>query len=556
MAGFYNDVVVGTNVNLSGNGSTLGTILLDGQIIIGSTALNGGGTHCNINTLTAGAGISIINGSGTITIAANGSVLGETITGDTGGALSPTAGNWNILGQQAGTIAVMDTIGTAPSTLRAENRAWLTSLVVDPSSTVGLRGTFTTITLAMAAASSGQTIFVRPGTYTENFTWTAGVDICAFDCDALTPNVTIIGKVTATSAGARSMSGIRLQTNSDNCLAVTGSAATVITLKNCFINCTNNTGILNSSSDGGAIINIFSCNSDTTTTGIALFSMSGAGGIIIKSLLHRNTGGSTTANTCSGTSSGALTCIEGTLGLPLTLSSSASVLLINSILTTLTSSNTSTATLIQCSTGDIVIGAGTVITMSQCTLSSSTTNVISGSGTLIYSDLAFIGSGIGISASTQTSHYVQLGKYKAMGQPAFLATAGTQTDITGDGTTATLTFVTEIFDQDNNFDGTSTFTAPVTGNYLLSTEFILRGMSAASTGGNGNIVTSARSYTFGVQNYFATSELLTGENRLSIGTTTIANMTAGDTALVQLTVSNGTKTVDVIQGSFSGSLIC
>lgn len=65
----------------------------DGQLIIGSTA----GVPAAA-TLTAGTGITITNGSNSISIAANGSVIGQTITGDSGGALSPTAGNWNILG--------------------------------------------------------------------------------------------------------------------------------------------------------------------------------------------------------------------------------------------------------------------------------------------------------------------------------------------------------------------------------------------------------------------------------------------------------------------------
>jgi hypothetical protein len=63
----------------------------DGQLIIGSTA-----GSPSASTLTAGTGISITNASNSITIAVSGSTVGETITGDTGGALSPTAGNWNI----------------------------------------------------------------------------------------------------------------------------------------------------------------------------------------------------------------------------------------------------------------------------------------------------------------------------------------------------------------------------------------------------------------------------------------------------------------------------
>lgn len=67
--------------------------MTNGQLIIGST-----GATPVAASLSAGTGITITPGAGTITIAANGAVIGQTITGDSGGALSPTAGNWNILG--------------------------------------------------------------------------------------------------------------------------------------------------------------------------------------------------------------------------------------------------------------------------------------------------------------------------------------------------------------------------------------------------------------------------------------------------------------------------
>ncbi len=69
--------------------STKGT---DGQILISSTA----GVPAWAN-LTAGTGISIANASNGVTISANGSTVIETITGNTGGAISPTAGNINVL---------------------------------------------------------------------------------------------------------------------------------------------------------------------------------------------------------------------------------------------------------------------------------------------------------------------------------------------------------------------------------------------------------------------------------------------------------------------------
>jgi hypothetical protein len=71
----------------------LTALATDGQLIIGSTA----GVPAAA-TLTAGTGITITNGSNSISIAANGAIVAQTLTGDSGGALSPAAGNFNILG--------------------------------------------------------------------------------------------------------------------------------------------------------------------------------------------------------------------------------------------------------------------------------------------------------------------------------------------------------------------------------------------------------------------------------------------------------------------------
>src|SRR6187551_4019148 len=51
-------------------------------------------------TFQAGAGINISNANGVAgnsTIGLNGSIVGQTLTGNIGGPISPTAGNWNII---------------------------------------------------------------------------------------------------------------------------------------------------------------------------------------------------------------------------------------------------------------------------------------------------------------------------------------------------------------------------------------------------------------------------------------------------------------------------
>ena len=84
--------------------------------------------------------------------------------------------------------------------------------IVSPTAT---DGTHTTIAAALTAASSGDTIFIRPGTYTENLTLKAGVNLAAYDCDAFSGQVTISGKCSFSAAGQVDISGIRLQTNGD-----------------------------------------------------------------------------------------------------------------------------------------------------------------------------------------------------------------------------------------------------------------------------------------------------------------------------------------------------
>ena len=106
------------------------------------------------------------------------------------------------------------------------------SKIVDPNGF----GDFTTIAAALTASSSGTTIFLRPGTYTENPTLKAGVNLSAYGSDSSlngTGNVIINGTCTLSTAGSVTISGVQLQTNSANAIVVSGSVASVLNLNNC-----------------------------------------------------------------------------------------------------------------------------------------------------------------------------------------------------------------------------------------------------------------------------------------------------------------------------------
>ena len=252
-------------------------------------------------------------------------------------------------------------------------------------------GDFTTIAAALTAATSGMDIFIRPGTYTENLTLKAGVNLVAYQADAYTPNVIINGKCTATFSGTCSLSGICLQTNSDYCLVVSGANPTFVNLKGCYIYALNNTAI---NMTGGSKIQIYDSKADTGTSGVTYFQKSGNGAIKIFGGVFENNAASSTVSTCSAGSINFYSVTYFALGI--TTSGSGILLISNSIILgsiiiggnsgadaiTRSSINSATATA-------LTINSGCTLGLYECTISSSNTNAIAGSGNLGYSGISF-----------------------------------------------------------------------------------------------------------------------------------------------------------------------
>ena len=263
----------------------------------------------------------------------------------------------------------------------------------------------------MADAVSGDTIFLRDSV-TENVTLTAGVNIAAWTGGSLnTPSIT--GTLTMTTAGTCNISGINLVTNSAVFLAVTGSAASIVNLINCYLNCTNNTGITFSPANTSAQLNIVNCRGNLATTGIAYLSDSSTGFTTIYHSNLMNTGSSTTASTKSA---GGISIWHSTFINALTYSSSGTGSSIdNSIMdcsvfntTALTTSGTGSCSVFNSflasgTSSAISVGVGTIVGVSQATISSSNTNAITGAGTLQVADIAMTGSSSTINTTTITS---------------------------------------------------------------------------------------------------------------------------------------------------------
>ena len=134
-------------------------------------------------------------------------------------------------------------------------------------------------------------------------------------------------------------------------------------------------------------------------------------------------------------------------------------------------------------------------------------------------------------------------------QPAFLATAPAAANI---GNAATVQF-NEVFDQNADYANSTTFTAPVTGRYQL--QFLVRmdKIDQASQYSRMSIITSNRLYESAI---FDTSKLAGDPDFWHFTQSVLADMDAGDTALVRWNYLNGAQQADVNNGEFSGYLVC
>lgn len=418
-------------------------------------------------------------------------------------------------------------------------------------------GTHTTLAGAMADAVSGDTIFLRDSV-TENVTLTAGVNITAWSGGTLNvPSIT--GTLTMTAAGTCTISGLRLVTNGASCISVTGSAASILNVNNCYLSMGSD-GITFSSSSSSAKITLFNCLGDLTTTAIKVFAHSSAGRLLFMQSNIQNTGASTTASTISA---GTVELSWSILLSPITTSGSTcsyaasySQINCNVINTTALTHGCTNAAASFSQFGIYSSGTASAISISaSCTFNSykdligcSNTNAVTGAGTLSYGDMTFFGSSTTINTTTQTGLYTNLGSHFSKTQPAFhYNLQSNATNVTGDNTVYALgsggVALTKVFDQDSNMTTTGTFTAPKTGLYYLGMSAVLTSLGAGHTLVNYKIITT--STTFVVYDVSGAT-VRDSNNFISSSNGVFCSMTAGNTATFNVQVNNSTKTVGVL----------
>lgn len=139
-------------------------------------------------------------------------------------------------------------------------------------------------------------------------------------------------------------------------------------------------------------------------------------------------------------------------------------------------------------------------------------------------------------------------------QPAFSAyLSSTVSNVTGNGTTYSIIFDTEIFDQNSDYNNsTGVFTAPVTGRYFLcSTVHFISDATSGGTQCTMHIFTSNRLW---VTAAFPTARRVTNflgpNDAITYNLIAFADMDAGDTAQIRIQSESGSL-VDDIYGAAS-----
>ena len=145
-------------------------------------------------------------------------------------------------------------------------------------------------------------------------------------------------------------------------------------------------------------------------------------------------------------------------------------------------------------------------------------------------------------------------------QPAFLAYLGTtDSNVTGNGATYTLgggNALTEVFDQNSDFNTNGTFTAPVTGRYMFAAEIEFDDITSAMTLGLGIFVSSNGKWRFDRND----PGNIGVTNGLQYGASVLIDMDAADTCTCTVEIYNGAgndaDVIGVAPATGAGSWFC
>jgi hypothetical protein len=354
------------------------------------------------------------------------------------------------------------------------------------------KGDFTTIQAAINAATTFDTIFIRPGTYTGNVTLQPNINLVAFETDAYSANVVISGAISYSSTGDVSISGIQLQASGGYSLTVSGSNTSGVTLINCYLIGENHTFLNFTSSSSSSFIYIIDCICDMLNAGSSLFASTSAGTMILDNVIGLNTYGTAVSNTFNN-SSGFLKIQNCVMKYPFTLTAGS----INAITSSWIDCGASNTTALTISGGAAQVyqstfssGSATAITVAGTldfyngNVYSTATDAITGAGIISYGGIVFSGSTNIITTSTQSPvpYTVQQGGTDASSFTAYAPVCGGTTSTGALQSTASAGSSGQVLTS-NGSSSLPTFQAVPNGLVYISEQTASNSTSIAFTSG-------------------------------------------------------------------------
>jgi hypothetical protein len=471
-------------------------------------------------------------GTNTLTIDTDGSVATDYPV-DNGGPGIPSSDSLAVLGSTASdfTGSGLEThVGATTDEIYLENRRWITQYVVDSSTTVGERGTYSTIQAAINAADAagGGIIIIRAGTYTEDLTIPGNIDLRGAG-SSVGDQATIDGTHTLTVDDSITISDLSFQNSGAGDIFTISSGTEFFVMNDCFFFMGAN-GLLTS-----AVSTVISYIKDSLIISNSTDPILNLSAGIF--LCLRSTVGTFGSNGTFGAS--------GTANLQIESSNFSH---------TITAEDTSSVTFIHSSCGIggsapafNVVDAGASLLATQCYVDCSDAggDFAVGAGTFEYGDLTLNGSATGI-AGTLTESYLDWKPYSTAGasEPAVVkGTCGFDSamfSVTDGFVTATGTLPIQ-------FDTDSGSAVPASG--IIE---ILGGNGTTSSGSGNTVTVEMQSpftgdFTF-TDSTAADTEILTVSNT--------DNTAASDSgASLQVNVGGTTQTGDPYISLGTGSSI-
>jgi len=138
-------------------------------------------------------------------------------------------------------------------------------------------------------------------------------------------------------------------------------------------------------------------------------------------------------------------------------------------------------------------------------------------------------------------------------QPSFLVNpSSNQNDLAiGASTNVTIVYGNERYDVGSNF-ASNTFTAPVTGRYMLFSQIFLLNVDKAQTYIQHYLKTSNVTYS----NVVSNNQMFAADIAyMTLNQSVVTDMDASDTAFVQINMYGGTQQMDIRTDSFFGGML-